>query len=155
MSQQLTLDQAFSSEIKSGMKNAQPIISEPKKNNHLLNKKRNKDLERFERNYLNRRFYHHINPNNEYEKEAKTFSILNHFDFDSPPYNKFSSIKNISANAFWFLICSNYFPYFANELLELKIYIPEEITKLIEYINNNSINVGKKNPNFGEKFNFF
>ena len=154
MSQQLTFDQAFSSEIKSEMKNPQAITSEPKKNNHLLNKKRNKDLERFERNYLNRRFYHHINPNNEYEKEAKTFSILNHFDFDSPPYNKFSSIKNISANAFWFLICSNYFPYFANELLELKIYIPEEITKLIEYINNNSISVGKKNQNFGEKFNF-
>ena len=66
--------------------------------------------------------------------------ILNHFDFDSPPYNKFSSIKNITANSFWFLICSNYFPYYSNELIDQKECIPEELKKLIDCINNNKKN---------------
>ena len=150
MSQQITLDQAFSSVTKA-ISNPPSNQPDPKKN-QLLRKKRN--LEIIERNYLIRRFYYPIRQNSEYELEAKTYSIFNHFDFDSPPYNKFSSIKNISANAFWFLICSNYFPYYANELIDQKEYIPEELKKLIDYINNNNISINKKNPNLGDKFNF-
>ena len=150
MSQQLTLDQAFSSMTKATTNTAsnQPDL----KKNQLLRKKRN--LEIIERNFLIRRFYYPIRQNSEYELEAKTYSIFNHFDFDSPPYNKFSSIKNISANAFWFLICSNYFPYYANELIDQKEYIPEELKKLIDHINNNNISINKKNANLGDKFNF-
>ena len=150
MSQQLTLDQAFSSVTKT-MSNPPSNPPDPKKN-QLLRKKRN--LEIIERNYLIRRFYYPIRQNSEYELEAKTYSIFNHFDFDSPPYNKFSSIKNMSANAFWFLICSNYFPYYANELFDQKDYIPEELKKLIDFINNNNISINKKNANLGDKFNF-
>ena len=150
MSQQITLDQAFSSVTKA-ISNPPSNQPDPKKN-LLLRKKRN--LEIIERNYLIRRFYCPIRQNSEYELKAKTYSIFNHFDFDSPPYNKFSSIKNISANAFWFLICSNYFPYYANELIDQKEYIPEELKKLIDYINNNNISINKKNPNLGDKFNF-
>ena len=148
MSQQLTLEQAFPSEIKT---NPQPIEQETKRKK-FLRKKRN--IEIIERNYLIRRFFYPIRQNSEYEIEAKTYSILNHFDFDSPPYNKFSSIKNISANAFWFLICSNYFPYYSNELIEHKECIPDELRKLIHSINENNTNINKKNSNFGEKFNF-
>ena len=148
MSQQLTLEQAFPSEIKT---NPQPIEQETKRKK-FLRKKRN--IEIIERNYLIRRFFYPIRQNSEYEIEAKTYSILNHFDFDLPPYNKFSSIKNISANAFWFLICSNYFPYYSNELIEHKECIPDELRKLIHSINENNTNINKKNSNFGEKFNF-
>ena len=151
MSQQPTLDQ-FVQTMKF-TSNPSPIQTDPKKNQHLR-KKRN--LEIIERNYLIRRFYHPIRQNSEYEMESKAYGILNHFDYDSPPYNKFSSIKNITANAFWFLICSNYFPYYSNELIDQKECIPEELKKLIDYININNISINKKNPaNFGEKFNFF
>ena len=149
MSQQLTLHQAFAAANKS-LSNPPSIQPDPRKK-QLLRKKRN--LEIIERNYLIRRFYYPIKQNSEYEIEAKTYSILNHFDFDSPPYNKFSSIKNISANAFWFLLCSNYFPYYSNELIDQKECIPEELKKLIDYINNNN-NIKKNSTNFGEKFNF-
>ena len=149
MSQQLTLHQAFASAAKA-ISNPPSIPPDPKKK-QLLRKKRN--LEIIERNYLIRRFYYPIKQNSEYEIEAKTYGILNHFDFDSSPYNKFSSIKNISANAFWFLLCSNYFPYYSNELIDQKECIPEELKKLIDYINNNN-SIKKISTNFGEKFNF-
>ena len=134
MSQQPTLDQ-FVQTMKF-TSNPSPIQTDPKKNQHLR-KKRN--LEIIERNYLIRRFYHPIRQNSEYEMESKAYGILNHFDYDSPPYNKFSCIKNFSANAFWFLICSNYFPYFSNELIDQKECIPSELKKLIDYINTNNI----------------
>ena len=146
MSQQLTIVESFAKATKH-ISNPQP---ESKKLTHLR-KKRNLDI--IERNYIIRRFYKPIEANNEYETESKTYSILNHFDFDSPPYNKFSCIKNISANAFWFLFCSNYFPYLSNELIDLKEYIPDELKKLIECLNSNLIPI-KKNSNYLEKFNF-
>ena len=153
MSQQPTIDQAFASITKntSNPSNTSSIQVDPKKNQQLR-KKRN--LEIIERNHLIRRFYYPVKPDNEYQTESNAYGILNHFDFDSPPYNKFSSIKNISANAFWFLICSNYFPYLSNELIDQKECIPEELKKLIDYINTNNISINKKNSNFGEKFNF-
>ena len=98
MSQQLTIKESFEKAAKH-ISNTQP---ESKKAIHLR-KKRNLDI--IERNFILRRFYKPIEANNEYETESKTYSILNHFEFDLPPYNKFSSIKNISANAFWFLFC--------------------------------------------------
>ena len=151
MSQQLTLDQVFPQRMKF-TSNPSPIQTDPKKNQHL---KKKRNLEIIERNFLIRRFYHPIRQNSEYEMESKAYGILNHFDYDSPPYNKFSSIKNITANAFWFLICSNYFPYYSNELIDQKECIPEELKKLIDYININNISINKRNPsNFGEKFNF-
>ena len=151
MSQQLTIDQAFASAAKS-ISNSQSIQSDPKRK-QFLRKKRN--LEIIERNYLIRRFYYPIRQNSDYEIESKTYSILNHFDFDSPPYNKFSSIKNFSANAFWFLICSNYFPYYSNELIDQKECLPEELKKLLDYIVANNINISKKNSgNLSEKFSF-
>ena len=151
MSQQLTIDQAFASAAKS-ISNSQSIQPDPKRK-QFLRKKRN--LEIIERNYLIRRFYYPIRQNSDYEIESKTYSILNHFDFDSPPYNKFSSIKNFSANAFWFLICSNYFPYYSNELIDQKECLPEELKKLLDYIVANNINISKKNSgNLSEKFNF-
>jgi bromodomain and PHD finger-containing protein 1 len=136
MSQQLASTQDPSSSL-NFISNPSSINSIPKKNKQLR-KKRN--LEIIERNFLIRRFYYPIRQNNEYEIESKAYSILNHFDFDSPPYNKFSSIKNITANSFWFLICSNYFPYYSNELIDQKECIPEELKKLIDYINNNKKN---------------
>ena len=117
----------------------------------MLRKKRN--LEIIERNYLIRRFYFPIRQNSEYEIESKTYSILNHYDFDTPPYNKFSSIKNISLNVFWFLICSNYFPYYSNELIAQKECLPDELKKLIDYINTNSVII-KKSSTTSEKFMF-
>ena len=146
MSQQLTIVESFAKATKH-ISNPQ---LESKKITHLR-KKRNLDI--IERNYIIRRFYKPIDANNEYETESKTYSILNHFDFDSPPYNKFSCIKNISANAFWFLFCSNYFPYLSNELIDLKEYIPDELKKLIDCLNSNLIPI-KKNSNYLEKFNF-
>ena len=154
MSQQPTITQAFASANKliSNPSNPSSIQADPKKNQQL---RRKRNLEIVERNYLIRRFYYPIKQDNEYELESKTYSILNQFDLDSPPYNKFSSIKNISANAFWFLICSNYFPYLSNELIDHKECIPEELKKLIDYINSNNISINKKNySHFGEKFNF-
>ena len=146
MSQQLTIAESFAK----AAKNLSSPALEPKKINHLR-KKRNLDI--IERNYILRRFYKPIDTNNEYETESKTYSILNHFEFDSPPYNKFSSIKNISANAFWFLFCSNYFPYLSNELIDQKEYIPDELKKLIDCMNSNLVPI-KKNSPFIEKFNF-
>ena len=93
MSQQLTIAESFAK----AAKHLSSPPPEPKKINYLR-KKRNLDI--IERNYILRRFYKPIDTNNEYETESKTYSILNHFDFDSPPYNKFLSIKNISANAY-------------------------------------------------------
>ena len=168
MSQQLTLGQTFASEIKT-IPNHLTIAQDNKKNNQYINKKRynkQKHLSNLEKNYLIRRFYANniqnepngingINEINEYEITAKIFSILNHFDFDLPPYNKFSSIKNFSANAFWFLICSNYFPFLSNQLIDKKIYLHEELKKLIDHhINTSNISINKKNQNLGEKFNF-
>ena len=149
MSQQLTLDQAFSSGAKATSN--LPSIQPDQKKNQMLRKKRN--LEIIERNYLIRRFYFPIRQNSEYEIESKTYSILNHYDFDTPPYNKFSSIKNISLNVFWFLICSNYFPYYSNELIAQKECLPDELKKLIDYINTNSVTI-KKSSTTSEKFNF-
>ena len=154
MSQQPTLDQSFASETKNI---SNPLTIQPElKDQHLLRKKRN--LEIIERNFLIRRFYYPIRQNNEYEIEAKTYSILNQFDLDSPPYNKFASINNITPNAFWFLICTYYFPYYSNELIAQKEIIPEELQKLIEYINfiiTNPISINKKNQsNLTENFNF-
>ena len=146
MSQQSTLLQYFQKDAKQ-VPNPHP---ESKKSS-ILRKKRNLDI--IERNYILRRFYKPIDSNNEYEMESKTYSILNHFDFDSPPYNKFSCIKNISANAFWFLFCSNYFPYLSNELIDQKEYIPEELKKLIDCLNSNLVPI-KKNSPILEKFNF-
>ena len=146
MSQQLTIAESFAK----AAKHLSSSQLEPKKLNHLR-KKRNLDI--IERNYILRRFYKPIDANNEYETESKTYSILNHFEFDSPPYNKFSSIKNISANAFWFLFCSNYFPYLSNELIDQKEYIPDELKKLIDCMNSNLVPI-KKNSPFIEKFNF-
>ena len=146
MSQQSTLLQYFQKDAKQ-VPNPHP---ESKKSS-ILRKKRNLDI--IERNYILRRFYKPIDANNEYEMESKTYSILNHFDFDSPPYNKFSCIKNISANAFWFLFCSNYFPYLSNELIDQKEYIPEELKKLIDCLNSNLVPI-KKNSPILEKFNF-
>ena len=146
MSQQLTIVESFAKATKH-ISNPQP---ESKKLTHLR-KKRNLDI--IERNYIIRRFYKPIDANNEYETESKTYSILNHFDFDSPPNNKFSCIKNISANAFWFLFCSNYFPYLSNELIDQKEYIPEELKKLIDCLNSNLVPI-KKNSPILEKFNF-
>ena len=146
MSQQSTLLQYFQKDGKQ-VPNTHP---ESKKSS-ILRKKRNLDI--IERNYILRRFYKPIDANNEYEMESKTYSILNHFDFDSPPYNKFSCIKNISANAFWFLFCSNYFPYLSNELIDQKEYIPEELKKLIDCLNSNLVPI-KKNSPILEKFNF-
>ena len=146
MSQQSTLLQYFQKDAK------QVGITHPEsKKSSVLRKKRNLDI--IERNYILRRFYKPIDTNNEYEMESKTYSILNHFDFDSPPYNKFSCIKNISANAFWFLFCSNYFPYLSNELIDQKEYIPEELKKLIDCLNSNLVPI-KKNSPIIEKFNF-
>ena len=137
MSQQSTLLQYFQKDAK------QVGITHPEsKKSSVLRKKRNLDI--IERNYILRRFYKPIDTNNEYEMESKTYSILNHFDFDSPPYNKFSCIKNISANAFWFLFCSNYFPYLSNELIDQKEYIPEELKKLIDCLNMNILPIKKK-----------
>ena len=141
MTQQLILDQAFSQAL--NFTSYPSPIQLDTKNNQQLRKKRN--LEIIERNFLIRRFYYPIRQNTEYEVESKAYSILNHFDFESPPYNKFSSIKNISANAFWFLICSNYFPYYSNELIDQKECIPEQLKKLIDYININSVSSNKKN----------
>ena len=146
MSQQLTIAESFAK----AAKNLSSPSFEPKKINHLR-KKRNLDI--IERNYILRRFYKPIDTNNEYETESKTYSILNHFEFDAPPYNKFSSIKNISANAFWFLFCSNYFPYLSNELIDQKEYIHDELKKLIDCMNSNLVPI-KKNSPFIEKFNF-
>ena len=146
MSQQLTIVESFAKAAKN-ISNSQP---ESKKAIYLR-KKRNLDI--IERNYIIRRFYKPIDANNEYETESKTYSILNHFEFDSPPYNKFSCIKNISANAFWFLFCSNYFPYLSNELIDLKEYIPDELKKLIDCLNSNIVPI-KKNCSYLEKFNF-
>ena len=146
MSQQLTIKESFEKAAKH-ISNTQP---ESKKAIHLR-KKRNLDI--IERNFILRRFYKPIEANNEYETESKTYSILNHFEFDLPPYNKFSSIKNISANAFWFLFCSNYFPYLSNELIDQKEYIPEELRKLIDCLNSNLVPIRKNSP-FLEKFNF-
>ena len=127
MSQQITLDKDLTSPTKS-VSNSLLTLTESKKK-QFLRKKRN--LELIERNYLIRRFYYPIRQTNEYEIESKTYSILNHFDLESPLYNKFSSINNISANAFWFLMCSFYFPYYSNELIDQKECIPEELKKLI------------------------
>jgi thiol-disulfide isomerase/thioredoxin len=149
MSQQLTLEQVFAPAMKLAS-NPSSIQPDPKKNQHLR-KKRN--LEIIERNFLIRRFYYPIRQNSEYEMESKAYGILNHFDYDSPPYNKFSCIKNFSANAFWFLICSNYFPYFSNELIDQKECIPSELKKLIDYINTNNISSINKKNNY-EKFTF-
>ena len=149
MSQQLTLDQAFSSGGKA-ISNP-PSIQPEQKKNQMLRKKRN--LEIIERNYLIRRFYYPIRQNNEYEIESKTYGILNHYDFETPPYNKFSSIKNFSLNSFWFFICSNYFPYFSNELIAQKECLPDELKKLIDYINTNSVII-KKSSTTSEKFMF-
>ena len=146
MSQQLTIAESFAK----AAKHLSSPPPEPKKINYLR-KKRNLDI--IERNYILRRFYKPIDTNNEYETESKTYSILNHFDFDSPPYNKFLSIKNISANAFWFLFCSNYFPYLSNELIDQKEYMPDELKKLIDCMNSNLVPI-KKNSPFIEKFNF-
>ena len=146
MSQQLTLAESFAKAAKH-ISNTQP---DSKKTTHLR-KKRNLDI--IERNYIIRRFYKPIEANNEYETESKTYSILNHFEFDSPPYNKFSCIKNISANAFWFLFCSNYFPYLSNELIDQKEYIPDELKKLIDCLNTNLVPIRKNSPIL-EKFNF-
>ena len=146
MSQQLTIAESFAKAVKK-ISNPQP---ESRKAIHLR-KKRNLDI--IERNYIIRRFYKPIDANNEYETESKTYSILNNFEFDSPPYNKFSCIKNISANAFWFLFCSNYFPYLSNELIDLKEYIPDELKKLIDCLNSNLVPI-KKNSNYLEKFDF-
>ena len=146
MSQQLTLAESFAKAAKH-ISNTQ---SDSKKTTHLR-KKRNLDI--IERNYIIRRFYKPIEANNEYETESKTYSILNHFEFDSPPYNKFSCIKNISANAFWFLFCSNYFPYLSNELIDQKEYIPDELKKLIDCLNTNLVPIRKNSPIL-EKFNF-
>ena len=152
MSQQLTLEQVFAPAMKL-TSNPSSIQTDPKKNQHLR-KKRN--LEIIERNFLIRRFYYPIRQNSEYEMESKAYGILNHFDYDSPPYNKFSSIKNFSANAFWFWVCSNYFPYFSNELIDQKECIPGELKKLIDYINTNNISsINKKNNlTYSEKFTF-
>ena len=146
MSQQLTLAESFAKAAKH-ISNTQP---DSKKTTHLR-KKRNLDI--IERNYIIRRFYKPIEANNEYETESKTYSILNHFEFDSPPYNKFSCIKNISANAFWFLFCSNYFSYLSNELIDQKEYIPDELKKLIDCLNTNLVPIRKNSPIL-EKFNF-
>ena len=105
MSQQLTIVESFAKATKQ-LSNTQP---ESKKITHLR-KKRNLDI--IERNYIIRRFYKPIDANNEYETESKTYSILNHFEFDSPPYNKFSCIKNISANAFWFFQPIYFYSYY-------------------------------------------
>ena len=147
MSQQITLDKDLTSPTKS-VSNSLLTLTESKKK-QFLRKKRN--LELIERNYLIRRFYYPIRQTNEYEIESKTYSILNHFDLESPLYNKFSSINNISANAFWFLMCSFYFPYYSNELIDQKECIPEELKKLIDYIDTNN---NKKNSNYGDKCNF-
>jgi hypothetical protein len=147
MSQQLTILESFAKANKQISTN----LPEPKKSNHLR-KKRNLDI--IEHNFLIRRFYKAIEPSDEYETESKTYSILNHFEFDSPPYNKFSCIKNISANAFWFLFCSNYFPYLSNELIDQKEYIPEELKKLIDCLNSNLVPIKKNNSSILSKFNF-
>ena len=146
MSQQLTITESLARAAKA----SSSMHSDPKKNQHLR-KKRN--LEIIERNYILRRFYKPIDANNEYETESKTYSILNHFKLDSPPFNKFSCIKNISANAFWFLFCSNYFPYLSNELIDQKEYIPDELKKLIDIMNSNLVPIKKNSTNF-EKFQF-
>ena len=146
MSQQLTIAESFAK----GVKASSTTHTEPKKVQHLR-KKRNLDI--IERNFILRRFYKPIDANNEYETESKTYGILNHFKLDSPPFNKFSCIKNISANAFWFLLCSNYFPYLSNELIDQKELIPEELKKLIDIMNSNSIPIKKNSPN-NEKSQF-
>ena len=147
MSQHTTSDKTFISPTKT-VSNSTLILSDSKKK-QFLRKKRN--LELIERNYLIRRFYYPIRQTNEYEIESKTYSILNHFDLESPLYNKFSSINNISANAFWFLICSYYFPYYSNELIDQKECISDELKKLIDYIDTNN---NKKNTNWEDKLNF-
>ena len=95
MTQQTTLDKTFISPTKT-ISSPQLVLTDSKKK-QFLRKKRN--LELIERNYLIRRFYYPIRQANEYEIESKTYSILNHFDLESPLYNKFSSINNISANS--------------------------------------------------------
>ena len=146
MSQQLTLAESFSK----AAKHLSTPHPDSKKLTHLR-KKRN--LDKIEQNYLIRRFYKSIDTKNEYETELKTYSILNHYEFDLPPYNKFSCIKNISANAFWFLFCSNYFPYLSNQLIDQKEYIIEELKKLIDCLNSNILPI-KKNSDYLNKFNF-
>ena len=146
MSQQLTIAESFAK----GIKATSNIHPDPKKGQHLRKKRA---LEIIERNFILRRFYKPIDANNEYETESKTYSILNHFKLDSPPFNKFSCIKNISANAFWFLFCSNYFPYLSNELIDQKEYIYDELKKLIDIMNSNVIPIKKNSSNF-EKCQF-
>ena len=146
MSQQLTLAESFAK----GTKHLSNPHQDSKKLTHLR-KKRN--LDKIEQNYLLRRFYKSIDTKNEYETEFKSYSILNNYEFDLPPYNKFSCIKNISANAFWFLFCSNYFPYLSNQLIDQKEYIPEELKKLIDCLNMNILPI-KKNSDYLHKFNF-
>ena len=121
----------------------------------LLQKKRNVNL--LERNFLYRRFLSQPEKSNEYETESNTYALLNRIDLDNQPHNKLSNFKNLSANAFWFYICSNYFPYYSNEFIFQKDKIYELIENLIKQINNNTCcNITKKNPgNFQEKFNFF
>ena len=136
MSQQLTLAESFAK----GTKHLSNPHQDSKKLTHLR-KKRN--LDKIEQNYLLRRFYKSIDTKNEYETEFKSYSILNNYEFDLPPYNKFSCIKNISANAFWFLFCSNYFPYLSNQLIDQKEYIPEELKKLIDCLNTNILPIKK------------
>ena len=94
----------------------------------LLQKKRNANL--FERNFLYRRLLSQPEKSNEYETESNTYALLNRIDLDNQPHNKLSNFKNLSANAFWFYICSNYFPYYSNEL----IFQKEKIYELIENI---------------------
>ena len=121
----------------------------------LLQKKRNINL--FERNFLYRRFLCPTEKSNEYETESNSYALLNRIDLENQPHNKLSNFKNLSANAFWFYICSNYFPYYSNELIFHKDKIYELLENLIKQINNNTpYNTIKKNPgNFQEKFNFF
>ena len=128
-----------------------PQISSSLSNNDttFLTKKRNLSL--LQRNYLIRRIISPVtNDKNEYEKISNLYYLLMSLDWTDDSHSKTSLLQNLRGNSLWYYICSNYFPFVSNELVDNVNLLYDVISRyIIERHSNKPIY--KKNSKFSKK----
>ena len=109
----------------------QPLTPPPLQT--FLNKKRNLNL--LQRNYLIRRIVTpSSNEDSDYERISNLYYLLMSFNWNEDIHNncnKTMLMQNLRGNSLWFYICSSYFPYLVNELIDNVNLLPDIVNKFL------------------------